>query len=85
MIGYQRPTLLHAIRFGLEPSGSRHDLNCAELLEVMIERESLRDSELLDNNNVDHQPARVTGGSENQSATRRNGRTRFVVGKREGW
>lgn len=27
-----------------------HDLNCAELLEVMIERESLSDSELLDNN-----------------------------------
>jgi len=28
----------------------RHDLNCAELLEVMIERESLSDSELLDDN-----------------------------------
>jgi hypothetical protein len=27
-----------------------HDLNCAELLEVMVERESLSDSELLDNN-----------------------------------
>ena len=27
-----------------------HDLNCAELLEVMIERESLSDSELLDDN-----------------------------------
>ena len=50
MIGYQRPILLHAIRFGLEPPGSWHDLNCAELLEVMIERESLSDSELLDNN-----------------------------------
>ena len=35
---------------GTDPPGSWHDLNRAELLEVMIERESLRDSELLDNN-----------------------------------
>ena len=34
----------------LDRPSSRNDLNCGELLEVMIERESLHDSEFLHNN-----------------------------------